>query len=504
MQTAYYNGNIITMKDEGIMNIMIVEDDHIIYVGNDMNQINDSMNKIDLEGKTILPGFIDGHSHFMAQAMALNQCDLTKCDKDLVEYLKDYIEENHIEEGKWVQALGYDALDIDVDCHLLDKVSTKHPIVCIHRSMHMGVLNTMALEMTNPKDLPGGKVESDSNGNMTGYLEENCFFEARNHIPPASLEDMVRLMKKASKLYASLGVTTVQEGMVNKELFQILQYFSSQNMLDLDVIGYIDMSIEEEFLQQALQYKGNHFYLGGGKIFLDGSPQGKTAWMSKPYVGTNECGYPTLKDEQVEGYIQKALNNHMQLLAHCNGDNACKQYLSAFEKFKGQELYRPVMVHCQLLDIEDLKRFESLQMIPSFFVSHVYHYGDIHIQNFGKERANHISPVQSAITNHLPYTFHQDCPVLIPDMFETVEIAVRRMTKSGILLGSTQKISVYEALKAITVYGAYQYHQEDIKGTLEAGKLADYIIVDHNPLEIDVDKLHTIKVLETYKEGNLI
>ena len=165
---------------------------------------------------------------------------------------------------------------------------------------------------------------------------------------------------------------------------------------------------------------------------------------------------------------------------------------------------RAVMVHAQLVREDQLKRMAEMQMMPSFFVVHIYYWGDIHFKIFGQERGSQISPVKSAVKNHMKYTFHQDTPVVPPDMMRTVWSAVNRVSRSGQRIGENQRVSVMEALKAITVYAAYQYFEENEKGTIEKGKKADFVILSENPLETEPEKLTSIQFLTTIKENEVI
>ena len=214
------------------------------------------------------------------------------------------------------------------------------------------------------------------------------------------------------------------------------------------------------------------------------------------------------KDEELKQYLELALKDNMQILVHCNGDAACQQYIDQFELAKQETQssndIRPVIVHAQLLDRDQLDNVKKLGMIPSFFVAHVYHWGDIHIKNYGMERASRISLAKSAQDKGIIYTFHQDSPVIEPNMLETIWCAVNRITKNGVLLGDDERISPLDALKAVTKNAAYQYFEEDIKGTLKEGKLADLVILDKNILKVDPMKINDIQVVETIKEGETI
>lgn len=525
MRKLYHHGDIVTMdKNRNTCEAILIEDDHIIAVGTNkeilaLEQEEDEV--INLQGKTMLPGFIDGHSHFVAVANALTQCDLsdTLSFADIVKKMKTFIKEHDVQPGEWVTGNAYDHNFLmekqHPDKRLLDKISSVHPIVIVHASSHMGVANSLALKIMNinehTADPEGGKYgRMGSIKEPDGYMEENAFISFQNAKPMMDIESLMKLIVKAQDIYASYGITTVQDGMVAKPLFQLLQYAAAQNLLKLDIIGYIDLNSSREVVKENPSYVQDyvhHFKIGGYKIFLDGSPQGRTAWMSIPYAGSEDgyCGYPALKDERLHELITEALEDHMQLLAHCNGDAAAEQFITQFESVKKAhpdwDTCHPVMIHAQLVRKDQLERMPSIHMTPSFFIAHTYFWGDIHIENFGMERASKISPAKDAEDLGLRYTFHQDSPVLPPDIMRSIWCAVNRKTRTGVSIGQEETVSVYEALKANTVNAADQYMESDKKGSLKAGMLADLVILDQNPLKVDKDAIKDIKVLETIKEG---
>ena len=299
----------------------------------------------------------------------------------------------------------------------------------------------------------------------------------------------------------------MQDGLTKQNEFDILKKMADNNMLNLDIVSYIDIKNSKELVKNNTDLVGryyNNYKIGGYKLFLDGSPQGRTAWMSNPYEGEKEYkGYPIYNNEQVEKYVKEVIEEKMQLITHCNGDAAAEQLIESYEKVSETNTYRPVMIHAQLVRKDQLKRMKKINMIPSFFVAHVYYWGDIHIKNFGK-RAQEISPIKSAIEDNLVYTMHQDTPVLQPNMFETIWCATKRTTQSGIELGNSQKVTVLEAIKGVTINAAYQYFEENEKGSIEKGKNADFIIIDKNPLKVNIDEIKEIKILYTIKNGQII
>ena len=323
------------------------------------------------------------------------------------------------------------------------------------------------------------------------------------------INEILLACKKAQREYLSYGITTIQEGMLVNELVDIYKQIIANHILDIDLIAYIDWKnkeiLKEEFIEYLNQYKEN-FKIAGYKIFLDGSPQSKTAWMETTYLGSdNYFGYNTMQDKEVQDAVIDSCNDNMQLLAHCNGDRACRQYIDAINKCRGKyEIKRPVMIHAQLLNINQLREVKLLGIIPSFFIAHTYYWGDIHIQNFGFDRARKISPANSALKNDILFTFHQDSPVIKPNMFETIYNSVERKTKNGIIIGEEERISVIDAIRAVTINVAYQYNEENIKGSIKEGKLANFIIIDKNPLKIDKEEIKNIKILETIKEGKVL
>lgn len=520
MKKIYFNGEFITLEAEDVEAILI-EDNVIKKVGKKdeiLNLKDKETEIIDLKGKTMMPAFIDAHSHFFAVANNFLQVSLDGCTnfEQIQEKLLKYKEDNKIDEGKWILANGYDHNILKEKKHIskieIDKVLPNNPVVVQHKSGHNGVVNSLGLKMlniTNESVSPAGGVIEKVNGNLTGYLEENAFIENIKKIPMTSIEELVKCAKKAEMEYASYGITTVQEGMMTKELIPIYKKLVDDNLLDLDVVAFMEQKAKSEIegnLGKSIKQYKNNFKIGGIKIFLDGSPQARTAWMRTPYLDdSNYFGYGTMKNEEVENEVINAYNDNLQILAHCNGDRAAEQYIEAIGKI-GDKInkIRPVLIHGQLLGIDQLDEVKRLKIIPSYFVAHTYYWGDIHIKNFGLERASKISPARSSLNKNILFTFHQDSPVIKPNMFETIWCAVNRKTSSGKILGKDERIEVIDAIKAVTINSAYQYFEEDKKGSIKEGKQANLIIVDKNPLKVDKDEIKSIQVLETIKQGKTI
>lgn len=523
MKTIYYNGPILTLAEPLYQEALMVADGRIQAVGTEASvlALKDAQTvMVDLKGRCLLPGFIDAHSHICAFSSTLETVPLAgaKSFADLAELLRGFIEDNDLTHGEVVMGFGYDHNFLAEKRHptktLLDGVSIANPILITHQSGHMAVANSAFLALSGidaqtPDPLGGHFGRLDDGCELSGLMEETAFFMAAGKWGAGTAEDNKRRLNKAQEIYLRYGVTTAQEGMLGRDNDELLRQMAAQQSLKIDIVGYADLKNAHDLLCAHPERKiyAQHYRLGGYKIILDGSPQGRTAWLSEPYAGSNDCAYGAYTDEEVYQFLLMAAQEGEQVLAHCNGDAASEQLLTQYERIAQEaagQIVRPVMIHAQTVRQDQLPRLKALNMIPSFFVEHVCQWGEIHRQNLGEERAARISPARSAIDCGLTITFHQDTPVLPPDMLHTIWCAVNRLTASGNLLGGEERISVLEALRAVTINAAYQYGEEDEKGTLEVGKLADLVILEQDPLAVNALSIKDIAVCATIKAGETL
>jgi hypothetical protein len=535
MDQIFYNGKIITMEHNNaekelvcMPEAVLVRDDLIYKVGS-LDKIEKIAEKNatwhNLDGRCLMPSFIDAHSHIVMTGQMAMLADLSDCCSfaDVVDVLADYAESNHCTKEHVVIGYGYDHNFLKEGTHpdkfVLDKVSSEIPILIIHISAHLACANSAALALAgidfDTPDPDGGLIGRIGMSNEpSGYIEESGLQLLQSVLLPRVKTDFLQLQQKMQDIYIKNGITTVQDGASTENDINILRGLNSKGKLKIDVVAYPVMDSNNVDLVKKYKTSNGDYTgrlrIGGYKIVLDGSPQGRTAWMSKPYVnGEPEyCGYPWMKNELVDNLVKKAVSARKQILAHCNGDAASEQFISAYEKavdkISNKEDLRPVMIHCQTVRNDQLERMSRLKMIASMFVGHVWYWGDIHMRNFGPERGKHISPVRDAIDKGVVVSFHQDTPVTKPDMLHSVWCAVNRISRSGKIIGEEQSVEVYDALKAITINSAYQYFEEKTKGSIKEGKIADLVILSHSPLEIDQKEIRNIKVLETIKEGETI
>ena len=533
-----HGGPILTMQGDTptYVEAMLVENGVIKFTGTLANakQINPLAQRFNLKNHTVIPGLIDAHSH--ANSVGLQQTvanlysppDGKVTDiPSLIQAMQAWKNNNptFIQQASgWIIGNGYDDAQLTEKRHPtateLDKISTDQPVIILHQSGHLATVNTKALELlkidAKTPNPTGGVIRRKANSKEpNGVLEESVVFKAMiqifQHMPPETMEKMALT---AVQTYAQNGYTTIQEGRADAGTSEMWRNLAQNGKLPIDLVVYPDISTEKNYMLQHgtnREYK-HHYRIGGVKISLDGSPQGKTAWLTKPYVIPPEGqkksyrGYAAFPQQStVQNLIDLAFQNNWQILAHANGDAAIDQYLNTIEKATAKfpiQDRRNVIIHAQTMREDQLDKAKELKLIPSFFSLHTYYWGDWHVhETLGLQRAQNISPTGSALRKGILFTEHHDAPVIPPNSMMTLDTTVNRVTRSGKILGEDQRVSPYLALKSMTSWAAYQYFEEDSKGTLAAGKLADFVILDQNPMTVPSNQIKNIKVLATFKEG---
>lgn len=532
MEQLYYNGKVITMSAERDLGkepaeAVLVRDGMVAAVGGleELRQMaGESSFMVDLAGKCLMPAFIDSHSHMVMNGQMSLCADLTQCMsfRDIISVLKNFSIGGE-GERPFMIGYGYDHNFLEEQRHpdsdVLDEVSKAIPILILHVSGHLACANSAALRLANitaeTPDPEGGLIGRKAGGREpSGYLEETAMMQIQKAAAGQMKYDLAAMMQGMQQIYIENGITTVQDGATTMQDMVLLDQMAKGQQLLVDVVAYPLLTAEgqkvrAQFASLSNKYE-NGLKIGGYKLILDGSPQGRSAWMSEPYLGGEEgyCGYPWLSDEEAERYIRIAVEEGQQLLVHCNGDAASGQLLKLYEKvlreIGSMTDLRPVMIHCQTVRNDQLDAMAGLKMIASVFVGHVWYWGDIHMKNFGSARGNHISPARDALDRGVVVNFHQDTPVTKPCMLHSVWCAVNRISRGGSVIGADQKLSVYEALKAVTINAAYEYFEEGSKGSIEVGKKADLVILDRSPLEVEPMEIRDIQVMTTIKDGNVI
>lgn len=525
----YYNAQIITMEEEcPNAQAMYIEEGRIRNVGNDdeiMTFKKEDTILIDVEQKVIMPGFIDTHSHLSSMIFHYLLIDIgtDKCKtiEDIIEVLKQEYTKNPPNPNEWLIGWGYDNIIFEDGKHPtkydLNKISTSVPIMILHVSGQCAVCNSPALKVFGyvGKDfkVPTGGVVEKVKEDTSGLIIGNALYD-KDVIPFPAVEKIICALQKAIFEYVSNGITTVQDARTGGLEYVLLKNLANLNKLPVDVISYVTKDTLQKVKPapvESICYQ-NRYRIGGYKMELDGSPHLRTAWLSKPYYivpeqkADNYRGFPFKTDQEVEEECMRCIENEWQINVHCNGDAACDQFLEVYEKamnhLNNKKELRPVLIHAQIIREDQLEKIKELKMIPSFFIDHIYFSGDFyHDTALGALRAKKVCPLKSTFEKGVIFTMHQNAPVISPKVLFSIHNAVNRTTRKNRVLGEEEQIAIEEALKAVTIHGAYQIYEENEKGSIKAGKKADFIILNKNPYEEEKLLLKEIIVMETIKEG---
>jgi hypothetical protein len=372
----------------------------------------------------------------------------------------------------------------------------------------------MAGVTAETKDPKGGVFRrKNGSGEPNGVLEEYAFFHVLNRLV-ANFDDDINdaMVEAGARLEASFGYTTVQEGRATGAGLEAMKRVADSGKLPIDLVAYPDI-LEVDDIHPSRTYT-NHFRVGGVKLTIDGSPQGKTAWLTEPYYvppegqDENYRGYAAIDEKVTNEAVEKAYAHGWQILCHANGDAASDRFINAVrlaEKKYPDVDNRPVLIHGQVLRESQVEELKELGIFPSLFPMHTYYWGDWHRESvLGPERADNISPTGWVLERGMMFGSHHDAPVALPDSMRVLSATVTRKSRTGRVLGPEHRVPVATALKALTIWPAWQHFEEDTKGTIEVGKLADFVILSDNPLTVPEDELDGLEVLETIKEGKSV
>lgn len=510
------NGNIIDMvNDVPYTGDILIKDGIIEEIGT--IETDENVDIIDCTNKCIIPGFIDTHSHPLLFGLYESLVDLTpqtvKDIEDIKLALRVAIQNTPA--GEWIVAQGYNELEIEEKRHItrqeLDELTADHPIYIRHSSAHMGIANSKVFDIVGIDDKtpdPDGGYFSKTDGTLDGLVFELPAMEKIiPHLPKPTKEDMVQALKTAEDIYLSKGITTATEACVglaqgSHDFEAYMEYFRHDGILNFRLM------IDYQLLLTMPEFKGRTFdeinefiktrsngrcVLDSAKFFQDGSPQLYTAALTENYHDMDVKGEKILPQEKLESLYVHFAELGFPLTTHANGDAAIKSVIKAYEHVNqkcGGYTKRKRIEHVQTGEYGDIKAMKEAGIDGSFFINHVYYYGDQHYEKFfGPERAEHISPARWAEDLGVLYTLHSDCPVTPISPMDNIRIASERKTKSGRILGDDMKLSRLEALKSMTINGAKLNETAHYNGSIETGKDGRLIILDDDILNpgINID-----------------
>ncbi len=534
----YVGGDIITMNDAGpAAEAVAVKDGVILAVGGrdaiEAGHKGSVTTVIDLGGKTLLPSFIDAHSHYINSLMVAGQAQVYappsgggKDVDSIVAAIKSFAEQRQIPKGELIVAYGYDDTVMPGGRLLnrddLDAAFPDNPVRVDHVSMHGGVMNSLALKKygysADTVTPPGGViVRKDGTNEPHGLIMETAFLPVLAQAETMTPEQEIEATKAGQMLYAQAGITTAHEGATHLPQFQTMKRAADAGANIIDVIAFPFVTDAEKILEAYPVANWGRYdkrlKVGGVKITVDGSPQGRTAAFTTPYLTGGPGGEKDWKGELtfpqdiINMAVKRVYDLGLPLNLHANGDAAVDAFFKAHEFAAAGDLSKDrnvTMIHAQFTRKDQIPKYVEYKIRPSYYTLHTYYFADAHIANRGPEQAQYISPMRDSIDAGLRPTNHTDFVVAPLDQMFMLWSAVNRISRGGTEIGAGQRISPLEGLKTMTIWAAEQYGEQAAKGSLEPGKLADMVILDKNPLKVDPLAIKDIKVVETIKEGQTI
>ncbi len=506
------NGQVFTGLDEKPrFQAVSVKDGKIIAVGTNeeiAESVGTSTLVLDVEGKLVIPGFIDAHCHFSSGGRSLTKLDLRNAQT--IDYIQEKIAERieKLPKGELVVAyasypnpslfngLGWPTKEI------LDKVSPNNPVVIQRRGGHAVWVNSVALEKSGiTKDTaapPGGEIVKDpETGETTGILKEAASNLLKVWDKPKPKEDIERALEHA----AQMGITGIQTGSYLKEI-EIFKELNKEGKLTLRVSAWISVHELDRAIEKGINWgQGDEMVrVGLVKMFIDGTIGVRSALMFESFTEEpGNTGLAQYEEEEFYALVEKAHKNDYQVGVHAIGDKAVHWVLNAFERAQkklGKKGLRHRIEHCTLVTFEDAGRFGELGVVasmqPNITGSEIYRR-----VRLGKERARRVDMWRTLLNNGAGLAWGTDWPVSPINPMENLYQLVTRYYKE-------ERLTMAEAIKYYTFGSAYASHEEDIKGTLEKGKLADMVVLSRDLFTIPPSEILRTEVLYTILGGKII
>ena len=517
-ETILFNGNIWTVDDaQPRAQAVAISRDRFLAVGSNADVLplaTARTRKFDLAFKTVLPGFNDAHAHPVDSGVEL--LHKVACDSDSVEKIQAALHQRALQTppGEWVLGFLYDdgKTPRPINRHDLDAVVPDHPVLVQHRGGHTGFVNSMALKLAQVDDQthdpPAGRFEHDSAGHLTGFVGDAAMSVFVKLIPNKNTrEDYRQGAAQISRLFTSKGVTSACDAITLPESVQGYQDARDAGELGMRVYCLVSAPALDHFIAAGIHsgFGDEWVRIGGIKMFADGSISERTAWLSQPYkdIPNNYVGLQLSTREQLYETARRAHAAGWQLATHANGDLAIDRVLGVYEQIqkelpKKDPRFR--MEHCTLLTDSLIQRMRALRVIPAPFSCYVYFHGDV-LHFYGQERAQHMFPMRSFLDAGLRPTDSSDYTASPSDPMMWLHSQLARTDMKGYAWGANQRITLPEAIRCGTVNGAYASFEEDLKGSIQPGQLADLVVLAQDPFKAHPSELLKIQVERTMVGG---
>lgn len=533
--TLWHGGTILTMEGDAPRTVqaVVTRGGKIVFTGAKKQArriAGRSAEDRNLKGATMLPGFIDAHSHFSFALQAAGGIDLADPDNGevrniptLLQAVKRAAEKRGIAKGDWVVVWSYDQENLEEARHVtraeIDAVLPDYKVALLHVSFHGLIANSAALAAAGLKDgapVPkGGVMLSDDQGKLTGLLFETAMYPVMAALPRPDPKAMLDAIDAAQLRYAREGYTQMQEGASQPNDIAFFTSPAAKERLKLDLAMLpIFSGLDPLLARKDVQFGTwqGHVKLQGIKFILDGSPQARTAYFTRDYArgspdGSHPWhGQPVTSEADFLTAARKAHERGWQLFVHANGDAAIDMAIRTFDTLgiKAADNRRPVVIHSQFMRPDQIPQYKRIGVGPAYFSNHTYYWGDVHRTNFPGEVVGFISPLKASQEAGLIPSNHTDYPVTKLDTRMMLWTSMARQSKTGVVSGPDQRIGAYQALQALTTGPAWQSFEETRRGRIKPGLLADFVVLDRNPLTTPVEGIRGIKVVETVKDGRTV
>ena len=523
MFTLFYNGKIHSLNNNHpFYSALLIQNNHIVFCGNEneINLPNSQVKKINLSGFSVLPSFIDCHMHFAMASKKIDQISLDHC-QSFDETLKE-IENNisRFRNGEWIKGGGWNANlwgDIAPNKKHLDSISEDHPIALFNKDLHTMWLNSLALNQCGfSSDIPAilkNKIGIESDGELSGLVIEDACQIVEQKSMDTSLENQEQNLIKFSTGLLEAGITSVHS-MENLDDFDRFMKLHRNKKLKTRICCHPPAE-EVEIIVKSKIYSGlgNAWVkFGGLKYYVDGSLGSQTAEMFDNFEGLDHAGVEILTQEKLKEKLNYAASNGLSATIHAIGDKANHKALNAIEEANNQITssmhLRHRIEHCQIINESDIYRFNKLNIIASMQPLHIADDVEISDKYLG-ERAKNAYPINSLINSGAKVVFGSDTPVADFNPFKGMQAAISRrynLDSNEESWYPSQNISIHEAIIAYTNDAAYASYEESIKGSLQLGKLADFVILSEDLMNSNnpEESLTTVEVVATILDGNIV
>ncbi|MEL4373650.1 amidohydrolase [Brucella cytisi] len=529
--TIVYNGTIWCGYEEGTVEALAIWQGKVLATGT-KDQIwslkGDDTHLIDLKGRFATPGLNDAHLHLISIGLTLKWIDATPQAAPTLQSLLDAIREQAASAppGAWIRARGYDQTKLDVGRHPhkseLDAVAPNNPVMVVRACGHVSIFNSKAFELAGIDEnspVPDGGLIEQKNGTLTGMVAENAQGAVRKAIPKATTEEMIEAIEAAGNLLLSYGITSIMDAAVGQVAgFDEIRAY---NLAKLDkrlpvrtwlvLLGDPGPSIVEECYKAGLVsgVGDDMLTVGAVKVFLDGSAGGRTAWMSKPYLGDDDnIGVQILPDAELEALVLDAHKKGYQLACHAIGDAAIGQLITAYEKALAAHPdpdRRHRIEHCGFSTPEQHERMKKAGIYPCPQQVFIYDFGDAYISVLGEERARSSYPLKTWKDLGFNPATGSDSPVCHPNPYPNIYSMLTRETGKGTVMDTRECVTIEEALQVYTEFGAFSQKLENVKGKLVPGQVADIAVFSRNMLTARPEEiLNDTYCVLTMRDGEVV